>query len=530
MLVSTPPREAGAYSYGTGVFGQPCHEGITWRALRQVRGEFATAAPPAETDRDRALGNDLPFNAPGDMRDRAAAALLLGVRDNDLKGEGGRSAAELTFVHGDPDLQPEHCLRRPEHDEPGGSEAALADCLGFIRGRVLEALDGLGDSGEVDYGRTTRLKVTLGVRGKVELDLPLYFVRMGQALHAVQDGFSHTLRTPDGLRVTSVMNFVDEVEGRREGPRDGPPHMSGMDDCEADDALRAERAALAERATVDLLRATLDPASTRPRKEAAVEAVLATYFAYEPGCDAGNGWCDAPELETEPYRGCSCRAAAVPGGVAGWAVGPLAVAGLALARRRAARGAARGACAGALALVAAPSGARAQGVGGAAPVGGSDVPVERAGVYGHVAFGASYDSAALAGVGSGLVRLNKGWLVGLGGEWNPYINPYTGSVREGSINAFGTVVRRYRLRSETVNLRTTLNLGAAVLLTDLVGAPAGSVGPYVGVSALGLEWKVARGFYVIFDPTYIALPMPSPRGAAFTYLQYRVQLGIQFGG
>src|SRR5688572_28501830 len=129
--------------------------------MRAVRAELGAELPTPATDQDRALANDLPFDPPDDVQDRGALALLLGVRDNDLKGKGGREADSLTFIHGNAELQREHCLRRPENDEPGGSEAALADCVAFIRQRALEALDGLGPSGEVDYGREMDLEVSL---------------------------------------------------------------------------------------------------------------------------------------------------------------------------------------------------------------------------------------------------------------------------------------------------------------------------------------------------------------------------------
>ncbi|HEU4407931.1 MAG TPA: MYXO-CTERM sorting domain-containing protein [Polyangiaceae bacterium] len=528
------PREAGAYSYSGGVIGSPCHERMTWWALRTVRAELGAGLPAPLTDQDRALVDDLPFRLPDDLQDRGAAALVIGVRDNDLKGEGGREADSLTFIHGDPDLQREHCLRRPEHDEPGGSEAALADCRAFIRERMLEALDGLGPSGDVDYGREMSLEVTLGIRGKIDVNLPLFFVKLGQALHAVQDGFSHTLRSPDGLRVRGVLNFIDEVEGRREASRDGPPHFSGMDDCEAADDMRRLRVARAAEASTELARAALDPARSRAEKEAAIDAVLATYFSYEPGCGYDNGWCDAPELTTEQYRGCACRSAGGEGGGgAAWA-GLLGLAALGAARRRR-KGlgrAAAGAAAVALALAAAPGRARAQDAVEPAMGGNNDVqPIERDfGVYGTLGFGGSIDNAALAGRGGALVRLSTGWLLGVEGEWNPFLNSNTGSLGEGAANVYGTVIRQYQLKYEAVNLRTTLNAGVSILAMDLVGAPAGQVGPYVGISPLGVEWKVARGFYVVFDPTHIAVPVPNTKGAIFAYPQYRAMLGIQFGG
>lgn len=81
-----------------------------------------------------------------------------------------------------------------------------------------------------------------------------------------------------------------------------------------------------------------------------------------------------------------------------------------------------------------------------------------------------------------------------------------------------------------VNIRTTANIGASLLLFDLVGADKYSMGPYFGISFLGVEWKAARGFYVTVDPTYIALPVPNVVGVPFMYAQYRFLVGVEFGG
>ena len=64
---------------------------------------------------------------------------------------------------------------------------------------------------------------------------------------------------------------------------------------------------------------------------------------------------------------------------------------------------------------------------------------------------------------------------------------------------------------------------------DLVGAPAGSIGPYFGVNLLGLEYQLSPGPYLILDPADVALPVPHITGAPLTYLQYRLTLGVQFG-
>jgi len=93
-----------------------CHEEITASALRAVRAR-GPSAPPMVPDRDDlALINDLPFTIDEDLRDTASATLLLGARDNDIKGYGVFSIDEISQVQGAPLAQHEHCLRRAERD------------------------------------------------------------------------------------------------------------------------------------------------------------------------------------------------------------------------------------------------------------------------------------------------------------------------------------------------------------------------------------------------------------------------------
>src|ERR1700733_1442302 len=84
-FVLVAPR-ARAYTVDTPVTGG-CHELITEPALRAARVDTPAAAPlPLLTDDDAALAADLPFSVDGDMGDLGAISLLLGIRDNDLKG------------------------------------------------------------------------------------------------------------------------------------------------------------------------------------------------------------------------------------------------------------------------------------------------------------------------------------------------------------------------------------------------------------------------------------------------------------
>lgn len=111
---------AGAYTIES-VATEGCHERITAEALRRVRSELAVAPPIESTEDEQAMLDDLQFSVDDDMGDLGAVALLFGVRDNDLKGQGSDDLTSLAFVHGDPDRQREHCLRSEDDDEPDGT-------------------------------------------------------------------------------------------------------------------------------------------------------------------------------------------------------------------------------------------------------------------------------------------------------------------------------------------------------------------------------------------------------------------------
>src|SRR3954468_15351061 len=161
-------------------FTARCHEKVTAQALRNARTMLEMPAAPQPTSDERALIDDLQFAPDADMRDLAGAALLAGVRDNDLKGNSQDDLTTLSAIHGNPDNQLEHCLRGPGQQEPGGSAAAVTACRGFIRGRVLEALAGMNASGNPDLGQRTALGLHLSLRGHVDAMLPTYYVRIGQ--------------------------------------------------------------------------------------------------------------------------------------------------------------------------------------------------------------------------------------------------------------------------------------------------------------------------------------------------------------
>jgi uncharacterized protein (TIGR03382 family) len=589
-FVVVTPHAANAYTVKN-LFSSGCHEAITSAALRTVRTELATADAIPATPDEQALIGDLQFVPEPDMMDLGGATLLVAVRDNDLKGRASGDATQLAAVHGNPDGQQEHCLRTADQDEPGGSEAAVAACRAFVRGRIVEALDGLDAAGKPDPTRRTSLTVHLSLRGKVDAPLPTYYVKMGQAIHAIEDSFSHTYRTPDSKQITVVLNWIDKTNGTLVESRDGPPHVSELDRCDDADAVRTERHALAVQAASGVLRATLDSKKTPDQKMAAVDTVLDTYLGYSPGCTPANAWCNAPEHQYPDASACGCHVGKIDGGSGATLAGALAAIFAVVRRRRRAVVAPALAIAGALLFV--PVTARAQSTttttapappttpatapapaatittttipaGTAAtppttattvatptttttivttPTVASDhapapptvIPVKEPGPLDPTkttwgaALGASgsIDNPAVAGSAGLRLRLSKHWSFGLDGEYNPWL-ALNGTISHASVvNMFGSAMLRFPLAYENFNLRTTVSAGASYLLSSLYGAPSGSLGPYLGVSFLGVEWKLSRSFFFIINPVNFAFPMPQIKGVPLAYPQYRFTLGIE---
>jgi len=536
-LLSVICGPAHAYTISTQI-SNGCHEAIAAEGLRTVRGELPTAGPLPLTDDEQAFVDDLPFKSDNDMKDLGAATFLVSIRDNDLKGRAADDLSALTEIHGNPDNQGEHCLRSLDQNEPGGSAAAVTTCRAFIRQRVTEALAALDATGTPDIANRTPLTVHLSLRGGIDVPLPTYYVRMAQAIHALQDSFTHTYRSPDGMKITVVLNWIDKVNGDFVESRDGPAHASALDVCEDLDALRERRWQLAIEASAGVLRATLDPMLTPDQKLATVDGVLDTYMSYMPGCTFDNNWCDAPEAQYKDAQ-CGCTVGRSVGHPRATLVG-LTLALLGVFRRRARRRAVGSAIVIAAAISMAPSAARAE----------SDAPKKTQSVFpadntgqqsqepgprdpgaqawgGYFAMSASADKPALAGTLGGRFRFNKRWTFGVDAEWNPWLAFNGTTFRSGVFNAYGTAIFRYPLAHANFNLRSTANLGMSYLLMSLYGAPAGGFGVYTGVSFLALESKVFRTFYLIIDPINIALPIPQTHGVPLIYHQYRFTVGIE---
>jgi hypothetical protein len=536
IAAAQPAAAFSIQSYAT----EGCHERVTTDAWNQTRQALptTTVALPSSGD-DEALIADVPFDLPRSMRDIGSVTLLLGVRDNDLKHHGPNALREVSEEASDPELQQEHCLRSPSQDEPNGSREAVEACRGFIRATLLSSLEGLDAEARPDPKARDKLRVSLAIRQEIDVPVPRFFLRAGRGLHAIQDSFTHTFRNPeDPGKIRTVLNFADYTEGTLDQAVDGPPHASELDQCDDADELRKQRRELATEASSVALAALLDASLDAPAKALAVDAMLDRYIAFDEAedCSLDNRWCDAPERHYgNPTLGCQLAPSAPRGGTF-VALVTLVGLGTVLARRRRRLLIALlplGVCCFALPARAdehGPIDSPLRALAGRSDAGMPGKEDKPGAFFARAAAGAAYDNTALSwGLGVHY-QLAQKWMLGVDAEWNPYLGLSPWKFRSGSGNLYASVIRRYQLVREDVNIRTTASLGASMLLFDIVGADKYSVGPYFGISFLGVEWKAARGCYITVDPTYIAIPIPSVPGVPFMYAQYRFLVGVELGG
>jgi hypothetical protein len=460
-----------------------CHEDITTRATIASGFPVRAEAPVPTEDLRRAM-DDLTFSLPSE--DVWTLALLFGVRSNDTRDFAPKDTSALSSVHNDPEDQPAHCLRRPNDDGPDGDIGAIAACRGFI----LEELARGGLLAEtLDLAPTEPVRVYLAFRGRTTLALPAFAYRLGRALHAVQDGYTHVFRAPDdSAAITHVLNWVDYIDDY-DRARDGYHHVGALDDCRRDDPRAQRRMTRAVAASAALVDAIANPA---PGRRARVEAALDAILARIAGCDHTNAYCNAAELDEEASYGC-----AVAGGSL---VLVLLVLPFALRRRGAL----------ALVLLIAPASARAD-------------------LRWHfdARGGASLDetaAAASAGIGADYAR----WTGGVQLEWNPWFSIDAGRAVPGSMNFYATLARRWYVRPE-LSIYSRAELGTSTLLFELVGVDQYATGLYYGGVLIGLRIPIARRVDLTFDPSHLAMPTPSlfAGGFPFYYGQWRVTLGIE---
>jgi hypothetical protein len=126
-------------------------------------------------------------------------------------------------------------------------------------------------------------------------------------------------------------------------------------------------------------------------------------------------------------------------------------------------------------------------------------------------------------------RIDERWLIGADIEWNPWFTSVPLSMKTGVGSAYATLIRRFPMKFDPVNLRTSLHLGASTLLFDVNGAPKYSIGPFGSFTPLGIDYDLGHATRLVIDPVEIAVPMPHIGLIPLYYEQFRLMVGLQIG-
>jgi hypothetical protein len=197
-----------------------------------------------------------------------------------------------------------------EDDYLEGNETAAKGC----HETVLEQLRDAGQELEKESAKQIgKVPFTLDQYGTFEVDVWLVAYHVGRAAHALEDSFTHTLRTPNLRGIIHVMNYAEAIGGTLREERDGLPHSSATDACglittDQEHPANKDRVFAAEEAIADLLRAAA-PILSGENAEAEVSGVLDKWASYVPGDELGypegcvkdNDYCNSQWLELAKF-------------------------------------------------------------------------------------------------------------------------------------------------------------------------------------------------------------------------------------
>ncbi len=583
VLLSIWPESARAYTVQSG-FTKSCHERISLPALQFYLFSMAAVHDIALPGDDvwRGATDDVAeatFDAEGELKrllederlEFAAVSLLVGLREPDTNGYSVSDLDAIRSAHGDesPAAQYAHALRASSDEGRDGDLQALAGAREAIRQDLSEMARLLGERGSDQV-----IERPLYVEHYGRIDVPVWgpAYHLGLALHVLQDSFSHTIRTEDGVHVLHVLNYVDAFRGPVDEPIDGLAHSTAMDQCDRTEneehvlqasdrsvALVAAAVKLAQGDGGQAVEVALSDCETPLLGE--LECGMLAYFPECQGrvlageelsgtcCSPETSFCDAallPTIRATPTRpylqsaiGCRLAPAAAKGPV--W---PLFFALfaflLAVARRRDRRSFLR----------ARPHLLRivSQSVSSSValsvilygrPAEAGEQPVPATFVLGAQSHGALLTDAEERSI----LDMSYGWSLRAGYR-----------TRETNFGQFGAflfaqrdtwVATDYELRADPGvanfgaglellyfdSFRTAFVFGPSQLVFDTALHDAGSLGVYTELYPIGVRSSLGRWWGLLFDPLSVAWVNPTPefgKAPSLGHLQYRTTLSLEW--
>ncbi len=312
------PGAAWAFTIGTSVT-QRCHEKITGKAIARSNVDKPQGWIRDWPQQDASwlkvahwLEEEGLVEPKDDDRWRLLqVSMFLGVRYPDQRGFGVTDLQGLREIHLSGNDQQAHVLRSPDQDGADGDRLALMSARTLIRDLVARARSGADPWSMA--GHMKAVSVWAEFYGDVDVAVWEPAFSMAKAMHALQDSFAHTYRSPDLDRVYAVCNFIDAVTGDHDERRDGPRHSVFTDACDEPDVQPLRDAAVV--ASTELFNAGLEYMTSGDM--APVDQVLDRWLTLEPGCDFDAGYCGTPwaavakRSETHAF-GCSYARQASP--------------------------------------------------------------------------------------------------------------------------------------------------------------------------------------------------------------------------
>jgi len=304
------PGVARPYTIGSGIT-DPCHETMTLDAVSEFMENGGLLpgllVPIPEGDVWRGVydlfADELDLVYFNDEDRFFALSLLMGVRFPDFEGKSIADINGLHLAHDDPEKVYAHFIRRPRDDGPEGDRSAIEGSVARMIDVCSQAVEMAGRPIEEQIGETPYYD---GFYGSLDVEVWMPGFYFGVALHAMQDSFSHTVRSDDLRTIRHVVNWIDATGYDYDMDRDGLAHSEMMDRCNEAAAEIVDMGALP--ATVEMIAAFRDECIRD--ETGALARVVHDWTEYEPGCTPENDFCDSKWADvarmdpSHPYLGC----------------------------------------------------------------------------------------------------------------------------------------------------------------------------------------------------------------------------------
>jgi hypothetical protein len=275
---------AAAFTIET-AFSEACQEKMTIAAYRAAALDWPSPQTLPPPDRTTALLIDsyakrFDFSGLSERQRLFLFSLLVGLRSPDTDGHSILELNNTRLIHVPKGKQYRHLLREPDDDGDEGNRRAVEGTRTEIVSKVHQAT--ASASRPVDE-QFIEVETHVEFYGMVPLKLWAPAFHLGEALHRVQDSFSHTLRSDDLRRVWQVVNYADGLHNDYDEARDGLRHSAALDGC---GPTNAALVAAATQASVELMQ-------TASKGDEQLYQALDSWLTYQGGCTIDNGYCQS---------------------------------------------------------------------------------------------------------------------------------------------------------------------------------------------------------------------------------------------